>query len=240
MESPRVLTSILAQVVDNHGIGWSAHRGYLRIKGTDVQMQAIGYSVDSPNGPGIQVDVNVRSKRLLQDRMLIESASAFQADEDESIKTAFHDFCIQSLHTILAAFVDSRLDEGQTFWDDWGSGERAWNVCLGPITPKVAASAEEFSLEMLQATRFDSFVGALRDAYLREASHELHWLRIYRGSLHGECIAREVLLDNEEWQAGLDILDHWQWPAGPDFYSIRELMIAVPAVEEKKRWWELR
>lgn len=60
------------------------------------------------------------------------------------------------------------------------------------------------------------------------------WLRIYRGSLHGKCAAREVLLDNDHWQAGEAILDHSVWPAEPDFYSIRQFMIALPVMHEKK------
>ncbi len=237
MESIRVLTSKLVPILNDHHVGWSAHEGYLRIRGTDVQMQAFGYPADFavPKGALIQLDVRVRSQRLLQDRTLIESWAGYGDDTDEAIRQAFDAFSIDSLPAILAVFVDRNLEPDQVEWDTWGSGNRMWEVCLGRLTTMNSGT------EAVKVRDYGSYVDALRDAYLREASHELHWLRVFRGvsrgSPNGECVTGEVLLDNEPWQAGLDILDRWQWPTEPHLYRIREFMIAVPVVPEKK-WWK--
>ncbi len=188
MESSLILTSKLLPILEQHHVRVSLRQGSIQVDGTDVQMQALGYTSEG----SIQLDVNVRSQRLLQARTLTESSVGSQDDLDEAIGEAFYAFCIQSLHTILAVFVDRRWDEGQTSWETWGKSNRAWNACLGPITPRSSAG------DRVTIADYRLFLDALRDAYLLEASHELHWLRIYRGSLHGECIGRELLLDNEE------------------------------------------
>ncbi len=236
MESPVGLTSRLVPILYDHHVPLSVREGHIRIDGTDVELQAIGYPKPAPERVGMHLEVHVRSQRFLKDRILAESFAEVGADLDDAVEKAFYAFNHCSLHTILAAFVDRRLGAGQTDWEYWGSGDHRWDVCLGPVTPKTSGTCAQGTI--MNGMDYGSFLNELRDAYLLEASPEMHWLRIYRGSLHGKCVAREVLLDNVNWPSGEAILDRSDWPAGPDFYSIREFMVACPVVQDKK-WWKI-
>ena len=229
------LNQMLIAILANHHIPLSEHGDYIQIDETDVMMQAFGVPHLKPPNTGILLQVGVRSQRLLGNRTLLEHFSEVGVSLDDAVQKAFFSFSRSSLHVILSVFVNRDLGAEQAWWEQWSNGERAWDVCCGPVTPK-SLPAFDFA-HNYDIKGFTSFLDALRDAYLREASYGLHWLRYYRGSLHGQCIAREVLLDNATWKSGEDILDRSVWPAGPDFYSIRQFFIASPIPKNKWKFW---
>jgi hypothetical protein len=232
------LTHILAEILAQHDVPISEHKDHLKIPGSDMRLEAWGLPDPKPSGISLQLDVHLRSSQHLGNRVLIESFDELGTNLDDAIGKTFYSFSLASLHVLLSAFVDRDLGSGQVDWEQWGTGPRAWNVCLGPLTPKTFGQPTP-DKPLLEDLKYEPVLDTLRDAFVSGASHKLHWLRTFRGSLHGECIAREALLDNEPWPAGEALLDGATWPAEPDFYSIRHFLVALP-IQQQKKWWERR
>jgi hypothetical protein len=226
----------LAELLEQHAVPASGDAYELHIPGSDLRLAARGMPAIQPSMMGLQLDIRLRSPRLLGRRTLVESFSEAGSSLEDAIQKTFYSFSLASLHVILSAFVERKLGAGETDWEQWSSARRAWDICLGPLTPKTMGLPAP-GKPLLEDLDFETFLKALRDAFLKEASPRLHWLRVFRGSLHGKCMAREVLLDNSPWKTGEAILDGSLWPAEPDFYSIRHFMVALPVRAEKK-WWQ--
>jgi hypothetical protein len=228
---------ILASIITEHHIPITESGEYIQIDGTDVLLQAIAHPRKAlPKGASVQLDIVIRSQKLLGNRVLCESFVDIGDNLEDAINQAFRSFKFASLRAILSVFINRDLEAGQDQWDEWSNNQRSWNVCFGPLTLKMSpAVAIE---KIINNESYRSFLKALRDAYLREVSFDMHWLRIYRGSLHGKIISREILLDGEHWKSGEAIMDKWERMPGPDFYSIRQFMIAVPD-KQKKKWWQI-
>jgi hypothetical protein len=226
---------ILASILTEHHIPTTDCGEYIQIDGTDVLLQAMAHpGKTSPKEASVQLDIILRSQKFLGNRELRESFADTGENLDDAINKSFTSFKFASLHAILSVFVNRDLGAGQVEWEEWSNNKRSWNVYSGPITPKsFTAVAPE---KIINGESYRSFMKALQNAYLRDVSFDLHWLRIYRGSLHGKVRSREVLLDGEHWKSGEAIMDKWDWLPGPDFYSIRQFMIAVPIASKKQRW----
>jgi Family of unknown function (DUF6348) len=227
---------MLMTIMTEHHVPNSEKRNYIQIDGTDVTMQAKVYPKEiTPTNSSIQLDIILKSPKLLGNRKLAESFGEFGENLEEATKKSFASFCLASLHPILSVFVSRDLEAKQILWEHWGNGRHTWEICSGPLTPKMSPAVE---LEkIINGESYRSFLDALRDAYLEEVSFDIHWLRIYRGCRQGNVRSREVLLDGEHWKSGEGILDRWDWLPGPDFYSIRQFMIALP-IKPKKRTWQ--
>jgi hypothetical protein len=227
---------MLMTILTEHQILISEKENYIQIDGTDVTMQALVYPKEiSSTRSRIQLDVIIRSQKLLGNRELAESFGEVGENLDEAIIKSFVSFCLASLHPILSVFVSRDLEAEQIQWEQWSTRKHSWEICSGPLTSKMSSGVEPEKINSSES--YSSFLDALRDAYLKEVSFDIHWLRIYRGSFQGKVRAREVLLDGEHWKSGEAILDQWHWLPGPDFYSIRQFMIALP-VKPKKRTWQ--
>ncbi len=226
---------ILASILTEHQISTTESGESIYINGTDVLLQAIAYPQKALSpGAAVQLDIIIRSQKLLGKRELVESFGDAGDDLDDAINKSFTSFKFASLQTILSVFVNRDLNAGQVEWEEWSNNRRSWNVCLGPITPKGSPAVRPEKI--INGESYRSFLNNLRYAYLREASFDMHWMRIYRGSLQGKVRSREVLLDGEHWKSGEAIMDKWNWLPGPDFYSIRQFMILVPDHQKKPRW----
>ena len=199
------LNHMLIAILAAHHISLSEHGDYIQIDETDVMMQAFGVPRLTPPNTNILLEVGVHSQRLSGKSHALRAFFRCRGNLDDAVQKAFFSFSRSSLHVIMSVFVNRDLGAEQAWWEQWSNGERAWDVCCGPVTPK-SLPAFDFAHDF-DTKGFTSFLDALRDAYLREASYGLHWLRYFRGSLHGQCLAREVLLDNATWKSGEDILD---------------------------------
>jgi hypothetical protein len=70
---------------------------------------------------------------------------------------------------------------------------------------------------------------AIRDAVVSQSlAATLHWLRIFVSNVNGE-FTFEVLLDNEEWPAGVDAMKSLPWEQSNGYYSVRHFLVIRPA-----------
>lgn len=222
--SNRMLMDILA----NHHVPVQSSTEQIEILGTDLKLSSkVFWNAQRPKD-AIHLDVSVRSEQFLGNRTLVEAFAGAGNSLDEAVHNAFDKFCQASLHAIMAVFINRSLGEDQVEWEHWVDENHGWEVCLGPLL---------LQSNLQQGFDGDSFnssdlVDALREAFLLQASNHPHWLRLFRGSLDGKCIGREVLLDNEPWPSGEAILDHWPFPDKPGYNSLRLFLIAIPIREK--------
>jgi hypothetical protein len=226
----------LMTILTDHQIPVLNRGKFIQLGDNDITLQAKVHPKEiTPTRSSIQLDVILSSQSLLGDRALVESFGEFGENLDEAIDKSFSSFCLASLHPILSVFVSRDFESEQSQWDNWSNHNQSWEICSGPIIPKMSPT---FDLEqVINGNEFLAFIHDLRDAYFREATFKLHWLRFYRGLIQGIVRSREVLLDGEHWKLGEDIFDRWEWHTKADFFSLRQFMIAVP-LQHKKQWWQ--
>ncbi len=221
MASNQMLMAILA----NHHVPVQSSKEHIEILGTDVKLFSKVFQHAQRPQDAIQLDVSVRSEQFLGNRTLVEAFAGAGNSIDEAVHNAFGKFCQASLHAIMAAFIDRSLGEDQVEWEHWGNENHGWEVCLGPLL--LQSSLQQGSDG--DSEGYNNLLNTIREAFLSRESNHPHWLRLFRGSLDGKCMGREVLLDNEPWPSGEAILDQWPFPAMPGYYSLRQFLIANPS-----------
>ncbi len=226
-DKPTNENNVLAKILDAHKISVLVDNDQIKFKGTDVAMQALVFP--SSDERIIQLDVCVKSPSLLSERVIIESFAGVGDTYGDAVRNAFEKFCMASLHVLLSVFVDQNYGEDQVDWAQWKNGKYVWNVCLGPLLQWVNRPPEQNP-----ALIDESPIHLLQDAFLKEATYQVHWLRYYYGFLNGKQNGRDVLLDNQSWQPGEFILDRWPWPALTGYYSFRHFLIALPVQSRNK------
>jgi hypothetical protein len=224
---------LLMATLEGHKVHYTDLGEYIQIDGTDIRMNALAFTNQLAHKEVIQFNVNLLSQHFLGNRVLTESFAGFGETIDQSILDGFAKYCRCSSHPILSVFINRNLEPDQVTWEQWGKHDRSWDVCLGPLF--LISNPPADSHKIITAGNLDTLMASIRDRYLSQATHELHWLRIYYGSVKGQCGGKEVLLDNEPWKPGEEIVDRLIWPRLPDYYSIRIFIIAITA-QPKKGW----
>ncbi len=220
---------MLMTILGNHHVPVEARVDHIEIPGTDVHLQSkVFRNAQSPNA-AIHLDVVVQSPQYLGNRSLVEAFAGVGSTPDDAVRNAFDKFCQASLHVIMAVFINRSLGEEQVDWEHWADSTHIWEVCLGPLLLQ-----EGQPRELNEGSwNYSDLLDAFRDAFLKGASFQTHWLRCFRGSLDGKCIGREVLLDNDPWPTGEAILDRWAFPNRPGYNSMRHFLIALPVQSNK-------
>ncbi len=215
---------LLMAILANHQVPVQDHVDHVEIPGTDVHLQSkVFRNAQAPNG-AIHLDVVVQSPQYLGNRSLVEAFAGVGNILDEAVRNAFDKFCRASLHVIMAVFINRSLGEEQVDWEHWAYSNHRWDVCLGPLLLQEAQPRESNE----GSWNYNDLLDAFRDAFLKGATYQTHWIRCFRGCLDGKCIGREVLLDNDPWPIGEAILDRWPFPNRQGYYSMRQFLIALP------------
>ncbi len=215
---------MLRAILAHHQVPVQAQVDHIEIPGTDVRLQSkVFRNAQTPN-EAIHLDVVVQSPQYLGNRSLVEAFAGVGSTLDDAVHNAFDKFCQASLHVIMAVFINRSLGEEQVDWEHWAGNNHRWEVCLGPLLLQEAQPRESNEGNW----NYNDLLDAFRDAFLKGATYQTHWLRCFRGCLDGKCIGREVLLDNDPWPTGEAILDRWQFPNQQGYYSMRQFLIALP------------
>lgn len=229
---------LLMATLEGHRVPFTDRGDFLELDGTDIKMRASAFTNLVPSKNAVQLDIKLRSQQLLGDRMLVESYAGVGETLEASIGDAFVKYLRSSSHPILSAFVNRNLEPEQVQWEQWMGKEISWDVCYGPLL-YISNPPTDFQ-KIIKKSDFDALINRIRDIFLSEVSSDIHWIRLFYGSVDGNCAGREVLLDSKLWKSGLEFFEKLSWPAQPSYYSIRAFMITVPAQPKKKGWkfWE--
>lgn len=206
--SPRFdVTSTLHELLFHYGLNVERTGPWLFVTETGVWITAKVSPLDTASGAtGVRLDVSFSSTRIGQ-KSLVETYTACAHDETTAIRQAFSLFIQGSLTTILATFIDHSIASDEVSWEIWKAKGRVWKACLGLLL------VEELPEEM------DSIglIRRFRDVLLPTLSPGIHWLRIdfkMAKTIDSEALVAEILLDNDEWVEGKEILAKWEMPEG--------------------------
>ncbi len=215
---------ILMKILTNHQVPVEAQGDHVEILGTDVRVQSKVFRNAQAAREAIHLDIVVQSPKCLGNCAIVEAFAGIGSTLDDAVHDAFDKFCRASLHVIMAVIINRSLGEEQVDWEYWANANHGWDVCLGPLLLQEGQPREAND----ESWNYDGLLDAFRDAFLKGASYQTHWLRCFRGCLDGQCIGREVLLDNDPWPTGEEILDRWPFPNRQGYYSMRQFLIALP------------
>lgn len=178
---------------------------------------------DTAHGPvQLLVDFTIESPRLA--RPMIDSFAGVGATREAAEQDACGKFLQGSLHVIAGSLTDQRRDAGPADWDEWTSGNapgsHAWRVCSGPVLSVATRGGARIE-------GFDSFFEELSALFARRMPAGTHWMRVFLGSLDGERLGREVLIDGDEWPEAEQLLEQHAWVYPPGYASLRHLLVAL-------------
>lgn len=153
-------------------------------------------------------------------RVLIESFAGFGGNATERIDNALVAFSQASFHVLLSAFFGAPPDD-HVGREEWLIGSHSRTVCLGNITTR-------FGLPASADQKADiGFFGEFERVIRAQASLSpgTHWIRLYHCEHQRECLANEVLLDNEPWVEVGNAMAAFPWPKRDGTYDVRLFLV---------------
>jgi hypothetical protein len=71
--------------------------------------------------------------------------------------------------------------------------------------------------------------------FVKGASREPHWIRVFICSFESRPQEIEVLLDNEPWPQAQSIAKGWHWACPEEYRSLRHFFMAFPGAASVPR-----
>jgi hypothetical protein len=166
-----------------------------------------------PNGLTIQLDVRFS---FATNQTIIESFAGIGQTRDEAFNDAVQNFAANSLHVLLATFLNE--NDKEVTVEEWSIAGKRKVVTIGKvgIRGKPPVQGEEL------VKWFGCFEEKIKNSRLADGTH---WVRLYYGQIDHKSLTCEVLLDNEHWSEMQTEMAAFAWPTGPDFYSVRIFLI---------------
>ncbi|MES2463890.1 MAG: DUF6348 family protein [Armatimonadota bacterium] len=169
-----------------------------------------------PQKSGLLVRIDVRFA-IAPGLTIIESFAGIGTDKEKAVLDALQSFAANSLHVLLAAFLDqssAQVDAEQVTQEAFFIGGRQRLVTAGNIGIRGKPPVQGEALTAW-VDHFKTLLGE------QDLGPETHWLRLYYAQAQGKSSACEVLLDNEVWDEMQTQMAAFAWPSGEDFYSVR-------------------
>lgn len=219
----RLLDNLLAEALAAHDVGGTRlDEGFKTTHGVFVG----GVVLSSKTRAGamiVQLDIRAGGP-MLGGHQVIESCAGVGATMEAAVLNGFEKFCHGTLHVLLAAFEDERHGESLVEWTHWTGEHGSWRVCVGPLVRQGT---------LPDTVDYSDLLAQLEQLWLAdpERRRRPHWLRVYCMMGPQQRIGSEVLLDNEAWAEGLEVLKQMPWPAVGTMYSLRNFIVLLPADE---------
>src|SRR5262249_26056725 len=123
-----------------------------------------------------------------------------------------------TLHVLMATLDRRELGGDQVESEQWGD----FDACLGAVlrmwnpggTPNLRAYLDALKAKLLAAN----------------LALEPHWVRTYLATDGKQQLGGvDMLVDNDTWPAGEELLRTWPWPAADAYYAFRHFFVLVPS-----------
>ena len=198
----------LSELMKAHGVQFHIENEWIVPYGKLPAIRAIWYPREHSGVLEIEV--------LLEDERIIYECFAGFGAEREGINSAIQNFCVNSLHVLLAAFWELN-DSEQVTTEEWEINGKSYIAYIGGfgtrsnrgITPEIP----ENLFEVIEKTIKNELI-----------DHKISWFRCFFCNLSGEYTF-EALRDNEIWEHGLNALKSLQWKAADGYYSVRNFLV---------------
>ncbi|MDR3159704.1 MAG: DUF6348 family protein [Zoogloeaceae bacterium] len=178
-------------------------------------------TISAQNDHIITLEILVESP-LLNGKFISECFAGIAKTREEAIRQAYEKFLLGAFHVFLESLTDRDCAEPQTKAERWIGQSGSWNVFSGPllITQRAGKSrlTPVYSLALPE----------LRRKFEQTQLANPHWVRVFVAACNGGIQAVEVLLDNESWPEGFEIVSRQDWRPGSEYQSLRHFFLALP------------
>lgn len=173
----------------------------------------------------LQLDVDV----LLPDAIMRESFMGQGVNRAAAAKDAMHNFCVSSLHVMLAGIWD-RIDPEHLDIDRWSIGGKEWVAYRGRMIIKCHDTT---------AVTLPPSLEGIIDALLRQRAlaGTFHWFRMYFSVINHATVTVEALFDNQRWPDAEAAIRQLPWQITQDFFSIRTFYILRHDESDNEKLW---
>jgi hypothetical protein len=208
------INEFLLELFRAHGVEAVAQEEWVTFRDRKWKAAAsIVRALEQQAGTSVQLDVRLE---IAPGRTIIESFAGVGETREKAVADALHNFTVNSLHVLLAAFFHS--DDPQVSQEQWVVGGRTSRVTIGNVGIRGKPPVQGEPL----VGWFRRFEDKLKKTELRPATH---WVRLYYAHMEGKTMDCEVLLDNNVWEDMQSEMAALDWPSGDDFYSVRVFLV---------------
>jgi len=213
--------------LEAHGIAAARNAHDVCLAQGDLRFEAAIFDKDqSDTFHRLVLEIYIFSP-LLSAQPVIESFAGWGGTRDQALAQAFEKFLRGVFHVLIEGLAGHVCDNMQAEIEYWRRGETAWKVFCGPVV--CHSQGEEVTL----ARSYPTFFEKLEGLFIATASQGGHFVRVFVGSHDREVIGKEVLLDNETWQEGENLLLSQNWQCSEKYQSLRQVIMALPEIERK-------
>lgn len=153
---------------------------------------------------------------LLESEKIINECFAGIGVGNEGITDALQNFCVNSLHVLLAAFWERNYPE-QVTTEVWSIYSKPYTVYIGNFGTR---GSDGISPE-IPHDLFETIEHTIKNEPLNE---EIYWFRSFFCNLSGEQTF-EALKNNDIWESGLRSLKSLTWKRSEGYYSVRNFLV---------------
>lgn len=225
MASQEVL-DMIHQALIAHGI--SAIRGQhdVRLELGDLRFEAEIFDKEQRDSTHrLVLEIHVFSP-LLDTQPVIESFAGLGGTREEALAQAFGKFLLGVFHVLIEGLAKHVCENMQAEIEFWQRHDARWKVYGGPV---ISQAAVECTLNRA----YPAFYARLEKLFAANVRSGSHFVRIFLASYGGALVGNEVLLDNQTWPEGQELLVGQSWHHGDGYQALRQVILALP--EDKQR-----
>lgn len=218
---------ILGGLFQAHGIDAILHGEWIQLPKSGMKAAAsIIQEITRPTSLTAELEIRFE---FASGRTILEAFAGLGTTKEAAVRDAFGNFVTNSFHVLLSAFLRFEAllgDDEQVSQEEWLIGGAKRQVTMGNLGVR--------GKPPVQGEQLVNFVRQFEQSLQRQSlAPETHWVRLYYAQAQGKMLAREVLLDNEPWEAMEAETARFAWPSRDDFYSVRLFMVIKGADEVK-------
>ncbi|MER9521675.1 DUF6348 family protein [Mesorhizobium sp. M0614] len=220
MASQEVL-DLIHEALIAHGISAIRGQNDVWIGLEDLRFEAQVFDKE-PSGSGrrLVLEIYVFSP-LLGTQPVIESFVGLGDTREQAIFQAFGKFLIGVFHVLIEGLAEHVCENMQAEIAFWQRNDAGWKIYGGPVITQAA-------VECTLNRTYPAFYARLEKLFTAKVRPGSHFIRIFLASYGGALVGNEILLDNETWPEGQELLVDQDWHHGDGYQALRQVILALP------------
>ncbi|MCA0393076.1 MAG: DUF6348 family protein [Proteobacteria bacterium] len=212
--------SLLEDAIHAHGIRAAFADGSFSLP-SGLRLTPLVHEMDSVQGQhAVSLEILAESPLLGRD-LVSECFAGFASTQTEAINQAFGKFLLGTFHVLIEALTDHKCSECQAELEHWSGQSGSWTVFSGPLL-------SQHSSQSVLTPTYSAALETLQYEFEQTQPSGPHWIRVFVAAYHDSLQATEVLLDNELWAQGVEMVTRQDWQPSNEYQSIRHFLLAMP------------
>ena len=209
----QIVNDKLRPLLEAHGLNCAEEKDWVIPNGRFPLICMTWYPKPEQKSGVLQIDVQLDENTCMQ-----ECFGGF-GEGEEGLNDGIHNFCVNSLHVMLAALWEVN-DPEQVETEEWIIGSETYSAYIGPYGSRgykgVHPGIPDNAFKVIEST--------IKKTNL---SGKFNWFRNYFCNVNRDSKVYESLFNNDEWPLGIKALKNIDWAESDNFYSVRNFIILV-------------